>query len=581
MPKAQLSPINIKRWHHLPLSSTRLPFPSRWGGGTLILAALLLCRGALADITTPAMPASLAYRPASPTPGNTFLPRSHRPARRILLVDTSHCTADELDALLSLQGLTSRRHPCLWLRDKDDDNSRCVERNLVDNRYIDQFDIVSDWHTLFRRFAWAYKGAVVPDPELYRGDTVAANVAGVNDLIVASPELASKLGIPVKVDLRGRFSTYAEALDWVCKTYHAKLNHRVCLIARDLTYPASYAIQWRATIFWPSGSVDGAAKSADPAREKALVARIMSEMAPNSAMLGYPWSGDGVGVGEGDGVELASRYGISLVASDSLANICVLSGVPIKALTQKPQPPAPALERDKIYIALAMSDGDNMGSWRWMWKDFFENKRYGDFPLAFGIGPSILDLQPSVAQWYYDHAAPNTEFIADVSGIGYMQPGSYGQAFQKPQEVLNGFLDWTRLYDGKLGIRTLRTVDGGDDILAAYAARLPDHDSLFADMGRDDREGIANLTYTLPNSSVPIFRSVTSWRYGKEGFLREVRDQVGSLRPAFVNGFVHIWTFRMPELADIYDHRDKDMVFVTPTQLASLYKQAIKRGWTH
>lgn len=51
--------------------------------------------------------------------------------------------------------------------------------------------------------------------------------------------------------------------------------------------------------------------------------------------------------------------------------------------------------------------------------------------------------------------------------------------------------------------------------------------------------------------------------------------QTGAARPAFVNGFVHCWTFRnMDDIARIYDGRDKDMIFVTPGQLAALYRKA-------
>ena len=39
-------------------------------------------------------------------------------------------------------------------------------------------------------------------------------------------------------------------------------------------------------------------------------------------------------------------------------------------------------------------------------------------------------------------------------------------------------------------------------------------------MGRfSGRSGITNLTYALPGG-LPVFRAVTSWRYGKAGFLR-------------------------------------------------------------
>lgn len=125
-----------------------------------------------------------------------------------------------------------------------------------------------------------------------------------------------------------------------------------------------------------------------------------------------------------------------------------------------------------------------------------------------------------------------------------------------------------------LGMRSVRTVSGDDAVVARFAAALPECHSIFADMGRySGREGIGNLTYALPDG-MPVFRAVTSWRHGKEGFLREVREQVGDVRPAFVNGFVHCWPFDMDTLAKIHAERDSDMVFVTPSQLAALYRKA-------
>ena len=54
----------------------------------------------------------------------------------------------------------------------------------------------------------------------------------------------------------------------------------------------------------------------------------------------------------------------------------------------------------------------------------------------------------------------------------------------------------------------------------------------------------------------------------------EIREQVGAKRPAFVNGFVHCWTFHENDVEKIVENAGPDVVFVTPTQLATLYKQA-------
>ena len=180
----------------------------------------------------------------------------------------------------------------------------------------------------------------------------------------------------------------------------------------------------------------------------------------------------------------------------------------------------------------------------------------------------------SVAQWYFEHASPKTEFFADVSGAGYMQPDHFGEAFTNREQVWAGYLDSTRRLMEPLGLRTIRTVGGSDANVQRFATALPFCHSIFADMGRySGRSGIENLTYSLPDG-MPVFRAVTSWRHGKEGFLREIREQVGDERPAFVNGFAHCWTFDMDALVKIHASRDPDMVFVTPSQLAALYRQA-------
>jgi hypothetical protein len=87
------------------------------------------------------------------------------------------------------------------------------------------------------------------------------------------------------------------------------------------------------------------------------------------------------------------------------------------------------------------------------------------------------------------------------------------------------------------------------------------------------RSGYANLTYDLPGG-MPVFRAVTTWRNFGSGFKGEIREQAGAQRPAFVNGFVHCWTFHPKELDEIVKNAGSDIVFVTPTQLATLYKEA-------
>jgi hypothetical protein len=476
--------------------------------------------------------------------------------------------------------LTSRDQPRIWIQRNQED------RNWLDwlkeKGHIDGYTVVTNWPDLFKQFSNAYKGAIIPDPKLYRGDLLAVNVAGCEDLIVATPELADKLGLPVQQDLRGRFKTYVEGMQWVWANYKNKLSHHLCNFLhppRLSNCAFAYDLQWRGVMFWVVGPVDETKPGSDRFAERRLMAEIFSEMDPNVAVLGYPWAGEGVGMGEGDGVAFASRYAKGLVCSDFLGNACVMSGVHIDRMMQPKQPTPPPLDKNSIYIALVMSDGDNEQTWLGLFMNYFNHPAFGKFPFAFGMGPVIRELMPAMAQWYYEHASPQTEFIADVSGVAYIQPENYGLAYADRNRVLEGFLDWTARTMQAMGMRTVRTAGGDDDIVARYAKALPFCHSIFADMGRySGLEGIDKLTYSLPDG-MPVFHAVTSWRYGNHGFLREVHEQVGSRRPAFVNGFVHCWTFGPDDLARIYEQRETNMVFVTPTQLAALYRQAKDKGW--
>jgi GxGYxYP putative glycoside hydrolase C-terminal domain/GxGYxY sequence motif in domain of unknown function N-terminal len=404
----------------------------------------------------------------------------------------------------------------------------------------------------------------------------------VRGLIIATPELAQKLKLPVKMDLRGKFTTYADGLNWVWDNYKDRLNHHLCKYMNPPLISScnfGYDYQWRSVVLWMAGRVDAKECGANREAEAKVLERIFSEMEPNIAVLGFPYGGEGIGLGEPDGVAVASYFAKGLVCSDFLDNTCVMSGVRLDRLRQAQQPPPPTLNSNSIYIALVMSDGDNENAWLAQFKSYFEHRSFGKFPLAFGMGPPLVELMPAVAQWYYEHASAQTEFIADVSGVAYIDPEIYGRAYAERDRVFEGFLDWTAREMQPLGMRTVRTVGGEDALLAGYAKALPFCHSIFADMGRySGREKIEHLTYCLPDG-MPVFRSVTSWRYGKNGFLREIREQVGSHRPAFVNGFVHIWTFPPDDLERIYNKRDPDMVFVTPSQLAALYRQAKERGW--
>ncbi len=508
---------------------------------------------------------------------DTFFPKSKPPARQLTVVDTRPLGTYERLALISLQALTSREEPRIWLIFSDWDQ-RWLDWHKTKG-YIDGYKVETDLKALFRREAKAYKGVVVPDMNLYQGILIACNLAAVEDLIVASPELAKDLGIPVKEDLRGRLKTYAEGMDWLWTKYKDRFNHHLCIYAHPNTAfmgTLGYDMEMRGVIFWISGEKDGGMPGADPIAEMEVMGRIFSEMPPNIGMRGFPWAGEGLGLGEGGGVEFCGSFGKGLVCTDHTANMCVMSGVKIERLVPPVQPPAPPLEKDKVYVAYTMSDGDNINTFYDYFATYFDHPAHGEFPMGWGMGPAVLDLEPAVAQYFYEHAKPTDEFLADVSGIFYVFPQTYASRFRERWKVFDGFVKWTGQYMERLGMKTVRPINGDDDRMKRYAAGIPWMEAIFPDYGRRGDINYDNGVYALADG-MPVFHALTGG--GPAGLLAEIRSVVGTHRPAFVNAFLCNWNFSMDQLKAIYDGRDADMVFVTPAQMAELYKAAKAKGW--
>lgn len=492
--------------------------------------------------------------------------------RRVSLVGR---TSAERIALCCLQGLVARKKPQLWLDRNTKTDSFWLDWHRQRGDIIGS-EQVQDWQGLFKEFGKLYRGAVLADADLYRGSLIALNVAACEDMIVATPRLAQELGIEVKIDLRGRFGSYAEGMQWVTDRYRDVLNPLLCDF-RDpnlLSFATfDMAFQWRGLMFWLTGPDESTLPGVSAKKELELFERIFAKMGPSAVCIGFPHREEGFGIGEPQGVRLLSRFGISLSCNNHASNMSVLSGMRRADLTRPASLPVPELDRSKIYVALVLSDGDNQVLWPEFFRRYFQHEAFGAFPLAFGIGPATQDMQPGVVEWYYKNAPRNTEFIADVSGAGYINPTYFGTSQRDRKAVWAAYLNWTQRLMADMNLGSIRTVKGDDDVLARYIDALPQCHSIFADMGRySGRSGIDTLTYELQGT--PVFRSVTSWRHGKDGFLKEIHEQVGSQRPAFVNGFVHCWTFTIDDLLRIHREAGAQLQFVTPSQLAQLYRKA-------
>ena len=314
--------------------------------------------------------------------------------------------------------------------------------------------------------------------------------------VIATPELAARLGLPIKNDLRGKFKDDADALRYARTALLPRLNPYLCLVPRPA--PAGQPggrrhRRARGMAFWITGPK---AQDRPGADEDGGAGRDRGDVRPDAAgrrRARLLVARRRRGVDETPGVSLGSRFGKITTVSDYVANYSVLSGVPVPALKQKPQPPAPAFDPTKVYLALTMSDGDNLCTWRGYFRQYFTDPLHGTFPVGWGMAPSLIDVAPTLARWYYDHAAPTDEFLCDVSGVGYMYPPDWATALKDRPAATASFYGLTQTYMDRMDMKTVRLMNVRTEDIAGVGADLPGVAFLMPDYGTQGGDSYSPL----------------------------------------------------------------------------------------
>ncbi|MBC7806941.1 MAG: hypothetical protein H7145_12410 [Akkermansiaceae bacterium] len=509
---------------------------------------------------------------------DTFQPKMPPPARKLYVADVRNLNDDEKLFLTSLQGIVNRKQPRIYFL-FDDDDGRWLEA-LQQQDVIDTPTRVADPWSLVEQFRSEFTGAVVCDPNVYVSPCVAVSLAGADDLLVAmTPQLAERVKVPVSVDLRGRFKNNADALKYLRTSVAPRLDpYLTCTLDPAVFHQGAVdsLIAARASVFWITGPEAQHLPGADSFGEVAEVNALFARMPLGAVVRGFWWHGDGVGLQESDGVALGGRLGKVTLVSDLITNLSVHSGVPADRLVQKPRPPAPPLDPQKVYVSFTMSDGDNLCTWRGYFRRYFDDPVRGTIPVGWGMSPAILDLAPSWARWYYEQATPNDEFICDVSGVAYMYPSSWGASLKNKDAAFRWFYDRTQDYMGRMDMNTIRLMDVTKSDIARVGPLLPGLDYLLPDYGHAGGTAYPEVTYTLPTGQ-SVFRAVTSGS-GPEHFADQIRARAAGTRPAFVNAFVWNWGSNLSDLKKTMELLGPNYVAVTPSQLNALYREANKKS---
>jgi hypothetical protein len=393
---------------------------------------------------------------------------------------------------------------------------------------------------------------------------------------MATPEFAHRLNLPIKVDLRGKFKSDIDALQYVRKRLQPRLNPYLACCLDPAIFDSGaldQIIAAKGLVFWITGTKAQNLPGARGPEEISEVKAILAAMPLGAVVRGFWWHGEDIGINESPGVSLGSRFGKVTIVSDYVANFSVFSGVPQPTLQQKPQPPLPALDRSKVYFCFTMSDGDNLCTWRDYFRTYFEDPLHGTIPIGWGMGPSLIDNAPVWARWYYDHATPNDEFLCDVSGVGYIYGPDWATSLKDREGAFAEFYRWTEQYMHRLDMHTIRLMNVDAPDIAQAARLMPGVRFLTPDYGNPGDKSYHQMTYDLPGDQT-VFRAITGADAGVEKLVAQIKQRIGPQRPAFTNVFIWNWGSKLSDLKRMQELLGPEYVAVTPSQLKALYNQA-------
>ncbi len=393
-----------------------------------------------------------------------------------LLHDGTPESYDEAMAVATLQGIINRAGPRLYVfSPKDHWPKYWMEIFSQPGRWLHgkRLETIADLDGLVKFAGKDLRGAVIWDPNVPASVDVATTIAGVEDAVVLSPELAARRldrwSLPVLKDLRGQFtgketgSKKNDAYRWAAREYLAPGRcsaHWLCLYedafstrARgDLSYVVTrdWAVKNRAFVFdlspWGDevpGDDPSQRLGTDLETYRIILADVlrhsagkqMTELAgffafsKYSNVPGHKSAHDPVPT-EWETVWLISPYNCyqNTVAGDCY-NQSLHSQAPRKPLTQHRPTKNTEKPANRAYVAILMADYDSATPlYRFMPKHWDDAKR-GELPLAWGIDPNLIETYPDVISYLYETATPNDFFTSDASAAGYMNPNRIAKQY--------------------------------------------------------------------------------------------------------------------------------------------------------
>ncbi len=466
------------------------------------------------------------------------LPTFSTPADTLDVIDISNMSDAMKHTMISLQGIVNRTKPQILISNGDGTRDSWFDELLPDcklNTTTSYFDMINKYRSYIKGIV-VYSGSAGYEDSI----NVALSVAGVEDCVVVASNYASFFQdnyyvtspLSVKVNLVGKFSASREsAYKWLYNNYYknGKLNKRMIVTLSPGSHTihfGDFAVATKSAVLWMEPNT---------ASEKAVL-----DLFFDSATAGVTYN-MGWWPQEDSGIVYATSKGVSTIPSDFFENATVYMGQS-KSLSIPETPEKPKLE-NKMYVALALSDGDNTQYDQGVMKQLWERRKRAssDIPINWTVSPSLYYVAPQMLNYYNTTITGNDMLISGPSGLGYTKATRWRQK--------SGFLtqyakDTNSVFE-KTGLNIITIWDRiSEATYTQFASLMPSllgvtiNNNNFNDADRTNADSMYNYVYyNWPAETTVQYKNYTPI-YGlgsKSGYVGSIADGKSDLMGKLAN----------------------------------------------
>ncbi len=518
-------------------------------------------------------------------PLESLYPRSEKPAEVLDVYDAFHVDGKTKVLLTTAQGIINKDKPGLYLILKKPGATAAQYEKTDVKHDLKWLNWLQDKGYLDSRINWLYsveqllekyeiKDVIQVDPDFPASLNIATMMASIKGIPAAYPEQVKKYELNVVEDLKSRWDTNIEAYKWAYENFWDKMDHTaISYLAPkpEISQIRDYLVSKKIFTFWITGEEDSRNKYSSTKKEKRYFTKLLNKMPVNIPVLGFPWAGWGYGIGEGQGLPFISRTGKFLIPMEWKANLSVWTGIDSKIKNFKQKPTRVIKLEDKVYITFLLSDGDNLNTWYDYFPMYWEHEQRSQLPVGWAMGPSLIDMQAPVVDYYYNSLSEMDSFGAAPTGVGYIWPRDFATNFgDKKEKVWDEFLELTDKYMSKLAMEwvwVFQMGGKGSENFYDYAEKIEDLEVIYADYRKDSAYEEANYFV----DDVAVFHAING--RGADKTLQYILEDVPDELPGFMMVCLSNWRFTFEHVKELVDSLPENFVVVRPDELAELYKQ--------